>query len=61
MVYETNCNQGIFQDTLLTGIKPINIENLMDYSTGISDSYYLTENENVGRLFDALIVTDEKQ
>ncbi|MFZ0223992.1 MAG: hypothetical protein WA323_24490 [Candidatus Nitrosopolaris sp.] len=45
-------------------MKPINIENLMGHSTGLSDSYYRpTENdllEDYLKCVDALTITDEK-
>ena len=48
----------------LAGMKPINIENLMGHSTGISDSYYRpTENDLLDdylKCIDALTITDEK-
>ena len=48
----------------LAGMKPINIENLMGHSVGISDSYYRpTENDLLQdflRCADALIINDER-
>jgi integrase len=48
----------------LAGMKPINIENLMGHSTGISDSYYRpTENDLLQdylKCVDALTINDEK-
>lgn len=48
----------------LAGMKPINIENLMGHSTGISDSYYRpTENdllEDYLKCVDPLTINDEK-
>jgi integrase len=48
----------------LAGMKPINIENLMGHSTGISDSYYRpTENDLLQdylKCVDALTISDEK-
>jgi integrase len=48
----------------LAGMKPINIENLMGHSTGISDSYYRpTENDLLQdylKCIDALTINDEK-
>ena len=48
----------------LAGMKPINIENLMGHSTGISESYYRpTENDLLQdylKCVDALSVDDEK-
>ena len=48
----------------LAGMKPINIENLMGHSTGISDAYYRpTENdllEDYLKCVDALTINDEK-
>ena len=48
----------------LAGMKPINIENLTGYSTGISDSYYRpTENDLLRdylKCVDALTINDEK-
>jgi hypothetical protein len=48
----------------LAGMKPINIENLMGHSTGISDSYYRpTENDILQdylKCIDALTISDEK-
>jgi hypothetical protein len=45
-------------------MKPINIENLMGHSTGISDSYYRpTENDLLQdylKCVDALTINDEK-
>jgi integrase len=47
----------------LAGMKPINIENLMGHSTGISDSYYRpTENDLLQdflKCIDALTINDE--
>jgi hypothetical protein len=48
----------------LAGMKPINIENLMGHSTGISDAYYRpTENdllEDYLKCVDAITINDEK-
>jgi hypothetical protein len=48
----------------LAGMKPINIENLIGHSTGISDSYYRpTENDLLQdylKCVDALTINDEK-
>jgi integrase len=48
----------------LAGMKPINIENLMGHSTGISDSYYRpTENDLLQdylKCVDVLTINDEK-
>jgi integrase len=48
----------------LAGMKPINIENLMGHSTGISDSYYRpTENDLLQdylKCIDVLTINDEK-
>jgi integrase len=48
----------------LAGMKPLNIENLMGHSTGISDSYYRpTENDLLQdylKCVDALTINDEK-
>ena len=54
--FKTQCELG--------GMKPINVENLMGHSTGISDSYYRpTENnllEDYLKAVDVLTINDDK-